>query len=130
MDNNSKSTTKKVMKLWKKSKGHYSNLLLSEHLCGAIATDGHTWCAIFFNISAKSIDSFREKNESLIPVTIKIFLLQQKPLTAVTTTQAIMFTAMMTVISGLSAVKMTLSNRQATESVRLRLNLFCRSTLP
>ena len=69
----SKSTAKKIMKLWKKSKGHYSNLLLSEHLCGAIATDGHTWCAVFFNISAKSIDGFREKNESLIPVTIKIY---------------------------------------------------------
>ncbi|MBR1599442.1 MAG: CAP domain-containing protein [Lachnospiraceae bacterium] len=44
-----KTEPKAAMESWKDSPGHYSNLLKAEHKCGAIAKDGITWCAIFYD---------------------------------------------------------------------------------
>ncbi len=51
---------KSVMESWKKSSGHYKNLLSSDHVCGAIAADNNTWCAIFFNKDKSEVENWRD----------------------------------------------------------------------
>lgn len=51
---------KSVMESWKKSAGHYKNLLSSNHVCGAIASDRNTWCAIFYNGDKSEIENWRD----------------------------------------------------------------------
>lgn len=50
---------KKAMEAWKKSSGHYQNLLSSEHVCGAIARYGNVWCAIFYDKDKSEIENWR-----------------------------------------------------------------------
>ncbi len=49
-----------AMKAWKKSSGHYNNLLSADHTCGAIARYGNTWCAIFYNGNKSEIENWRD----------------------------------------------------------------------
>ena len=49
-----------AMKAWKKSSGHYKNLLSTDHICGAIARYGNTWCAIFYNGNKSEIENWRD----------------------------------------------------------------------
>ena len=49
-----------AMKAWKKSSGHYKNLLSADHICGAIARYGNTWCAIFYNGNKSEIENWRD----------------------------------------------------------------------
>lgn len=51
---------KSVMESWKKSAGHYRNLLSADHVCGAIASDRNTWCAIFYNGNKSEIENWRD----------------------------------------------------------------------
>lgn len=51
---------KSAMKAWKKSSGHYKNLLSADHICGAIARYGNTWCAIFYNGNKSKIENWRD----------------------------------------------------------------------
>ncbi len=51
------TTAKGAMQSWKNSKGHYQNLLRKEYVCGAIATYGDLWCAIFMETTFKEIRS-------------------------------------------------------------------------
>ncbi len=37
------------MESWKKSQGHYRNLLAERHVCGAIACYKDMWIAIFYD---------------------------------------------------------------------------------
>lgn len=53
------SDPKSVMESWKESSGHYKNLLSSDHVCGAIAADNNTWCAIFYDADKGEIESWR-----------------------------------------------------------------------
>ena len=53
------SDPKSVMESWKKSSGHYRNLLSANHICGAIAADRNTWCAIFFNKEKSKVENWR-----------------------------------------------------------------------
>ncbi len=48
-----------AMKAWKKSSGHYKNLLSADHICGAIARYGNTWCAIFYNGDKSEFENWR-----------------------------------------------------------------------
>lgn len=50
----------KVMKAWKKSSGHYDNLMDSKHKCGAIACNNGVWVAIFYNCDKSVIDNWRD----------------------------------------------------------------------
>lgn len=54
------SDPESAMKAWKKSSLHYQNLLSSDHVCGAIARYGNTWCAIFFDEDKSQIDNWRD----------------------------------------------------------------------
>lgn len=56
------SDPKSVMESWKKSSGHYKNLLSSGHVCGAIAADNNTWCAIFFDKDKSEVENWRNYN--------------------------------------------------------------------
>lgn len=49
------ATANDAMKSWKKSGGHYRNLMDEDHVCGAIAYYKGMWIAIFYD---KSIDDF------------------------------------------------------------------------
>lgn len=40
---------KTAMAAWKKSPGHYKNLMTSDYVCGAIACYKNIWCAVFFD---------------------------------------------------------------------------------
>lgn len=51
---------KSVMESWKKSSGHYKNLLSSDHVCGAIAADNNTWCAIFYDKDKSEVENWRD----------------------------------------------------------------------
>ena len=42
-------TAKDAMESWKKSQGHYRNLLAERHVCGAIACYKDMWIAIFYD---------------------------------------------------------------------------------
>ncbi len=53
------SAPKSVMESWKKSSGHYKNLLSSDHVCGAIAADNNTWCALFFDKDKSEVENWR-----------------------------------------------------------------------
>lgn len=53
------SDPKSVMESWKGSSGHYKNLLSSGHVCGAIAADNNTWCAIFFDKDKSEVENWR-----------------------------------------------------------------------
>lgn len=53
------SDPKSVMESWKKSSGHYKNLLSSSHVCGAIAAGNNTWCAIFFDKDKSEVENWR-----------------------------------------------------------------------
>lgn len=53
------SDPQSVMESWKKSSGHYKNLLSSGHVCGAIAAGNNTWCAIFFDKDKSEIENWR-----------------------------------------------------------------------
>ncbi len=67
------NSPKRLMNLWKSSSGHYKNLLKPEYKCGAIAKDGGNYIAVFFKISSKELDSWREYNEKLAAITVKAF---------------------------------------------------------
>lgn len=54
------SDPKSVMESWKKSAGHYQNLLSSNHVCGAIACYKNIWCAIFYDKDKSNVDSWRD----------------------------------------------------------------------
>lgn len=43
------ATAKDAMESWKKSQGHYRNLLAERHVCGAIACYKDMWIAIFYD---------------------------------------------------------------------------------
>lgn len=62
---------KSAMKAWKKSSGHYKNLLSADHICGAIARYGNTWCAIFYNGDKSEIENWR--NFQIKEVKVKRF---------------------------------------------------------
>ncbi len=51
---------KSAMEAWKKSPGHYQNLLSSNHICGAIARYGSVWCAIFYDNDKSEIENWRD----------------------------------------------------------------------
>lgn len=53
------ATAMDAMKLWKGSSGHYSNLLSSDHTCGAIAYRNGVWVAIFYDKSMSDFDNWR-----------------------------------------------------------------------
>ncbi len=63
------SSPKEAMEMWKKSSGHYRNLLDSEHVCGAIATYKGMWIAIFMDEDADILRNWR--TFSLKAVTVK-----------------------------------------------------------
>lgn len=48
-----------AMKAWKKSTGHYHNILIAEYKCGAIARYGNVWCAIFCSKDKSEIENWR-----------------------------------------------------------------------
>ena len=52
--------TKTAMKAWKKSPGHYRNLLSSNYVCGAIACYKTMWCAIFYDKDKSEIENWRD----------------------------------------------------------------------
>lgn len=54
------SDPKSVMESWKGSSGHYKNLLSTGHVCGAIAADNNTWCAIFFDKDKSEVENWRD----------------------------------------------------------------------
>lgn len=54
------SDPESAMKSWKKSPGHYRNLLSAEHKCGAIAHYGNIWCAVFFDKDKNQIENWRQ----------------------------------------------------------------------
>lgn len=54
------SDAKSAMESWKKSSGHYRNLLSSNHLCGAIACYGSIWCAIFYDKDISYVENWRD----------------------------------------------------------------------
>ena len=51
---------KSAMESWKKSPKHYQNLLTKEYKCGAIASDGNVWCAIFYSGDKSEIENWRD----------------------------------------------------------------------
>ena len=53
-------TVSAAMAAWKKSPGHYNNLLSSSHVCGAIARYGNIWCAIFYDGDKSEIENWRD----------------------------------------------------------------------
>ncbi len=67
------TTPKEVMQGWKKSPGHYQNLLTADYQCGAIARYQNTWCALFYRGPASDFVGYKELNERLIRVTVKRF---------------------------------------------------------
>ena len=56
------SNAKVAMKSWKKSFGHYHNLLSEEHVCGAIACYKSIWVAIFYDGAKSDFDNWRDYN--------------------------------------------------------------------
>lgn len=52
-------TVSSVMTAWKKSSGHYQNLLSADHVCGAIACYKNVWCAIFYDRDKSEIENWR-----------------------------------------------------------------------
>lgn len=50
---------KTAMAAWKKSAGHYKNLLQSSYVCGAIACYKNTWCAVFFSGDKSELENWR-----------------------------------------------------------------------
>lgn len=49
-----------AMAAWKKSSGHYKNLLSADHVCGAIACYKNVWCAIFYKGNKSEIENWRD----------------------------------------------------------------------
>lgn len=48
-----------AMESWKKSSGHYRNLLSEKHVCGAIAYYKGIWVAIFYDKETSDFDNWR-----------------------------------------------------------------------
>jgi uncharacterized protein YkwD len=63
------ATAKIAMSLWKKSEGHYRNLLDSEHVCGAIAHYQNVWIAIFYDKGKEELVDW--KSNSVKKITVK-----------------------------------------------------------
>lgn len=53
------SNASDAMKAWKKSSGHYKNLLSTNHVCGAIACYKNIWCAIFYDENKSEVENWR-----------------------------------------------------------------------
>lgn len=49
-----------AMKAWKNSPGHYQNIITTEYKCGAIASDGNVWCAIFYSGDKSEVENWRD----------------------------------------------------------------------
>ena len=54
------SDPESAMESWKKSPGHYTNLLSATHVCGAIAKYKNVWCAIFYDGDKKVFENWRD----------------------------------------------------------------------
>lgn len=51
---------KDAMAAWKKSTGHYRNLLKNDYVCGAIAVYKNMWCAVFWDTNSSFFDGWRD----------------------------------------------------------------------
>jgi len=49
-----------AMSAWKKSSGHYANLLSSSHVCGAIACYKNVWIAIFYDKDKSELENWQD----------------------------------------------------------------------
>lgn len=57
------------MQAWENCSLHKTNLLTSEHVCGAIATYNGMWFAIFYDKDKSEIDNWKQYN--LKPILVK-----------------------------------------------------------
>lgn len=48
-----------AMKIWKKSAGHYANLIGAKHVCGAVAVYRDSWCALFLDVDRSVLENWR-----------------------------------------------------------------------
>ena len=63
------SKAEHAMQGWKNSPGHYTNLMMPSHICGAIACEKGVWCAIFYDRDKAELKNW--KNVRIKEITVR-----------------------------------------------------------